>query len=76
MREYMGPTDLENVMNDIISFFETSNSPDKEKIRILEIIAEYYEERNMTTVDQILGQLARAAIRKTEQMELFDAKSE
>lgn len=72
----MGPTDLENVMNDIISFFETSNSPDKEKIRILEIIAEYYEERNMTTVDQILGQLARAAIRKTEQMELFDAKSE
>lgn len=76
MREYMGPTDLENVMNDIISFFETSNSPDKEKIRILEIIAEYYEERNMTTVDQILGQLARAAIRKTEQMELFDEKSE
>lgn len=72
----MGPTDLENVMNDIISFFETSNSPDKEKIRILEIIAEYYEERNMTTVDQILGQLARAAIRKTEQMELFDEKSE
>lgn len=72
----MGPTDLENVMNDIISFFENSKSPDKEKIRILEILAEYYEERNMTTVDQILGQLARAAIRKTDQMELFDAKSE
>jgi hypothetical protein len=75
MSEYIGPTDVEDVMNDIITFFETSKSPEKEKLRILEIIAEYYEERNMTTVDQILGRLARAAIQKSAQMELFDEKN-
>lgn len=72
MNEYIGPTNVEVVMNDIITFFENSQSPEKEKLRILEIIAEYYEERNMTTLDQILGRLARAAIQKSEQMELFN----
>lgn len=74
MNDFIGPTQLEGMLKDIATFMETSVSPDKEKIRIMELIASYYEDRNMTEVDLVLGQLARATLRKSGQMEMFDEK--
>jgi len=76
MTEFLGPTQLEGVLKDIATFMKTSNSPEKEKLRIMELVASYYEDRNMTEVDQVLGQLARATLRESGQMEMFDETSQ
>ena len=76
MTEFMGPTNLEGLMTDITTYMSTSSAPEKEKIRIMELVASYYEDRNLTEIDQILGQLARAAVRTSGQMEMFNETSE
>ena len=51
MDSFIGPTQVEKVMRDITTYWETSKAPEKEKIRILQLVEDYYRTRNLNDMD-------------------------
>ena len=47
MDSFIGPSEVQKVMQDIIGFKKNSKVPEKEQIRILQLLEDYYRMRNM-----------------------------
>ena len=51
------PFDIERAASDIVSYWETSDLPDADKEKILEMVKDYYEGKNEYLCDQYLSAL-------------------
>lgn len=62
------PRMIEEAAGNIVDFWSSSDLPDSDKTKILEMIRDFYADRNETLVDQYLSGLAeRTIIRHTAQ---------
>ena len=51
------PQQIEKAASDIVSFWETSELPDTDKAKILQMVTEYYESKNEYVFEQYLAAL-------------------
>ena len=56
------PQVIEKAATDIVGFWEESELPDTDKAKILEMVQNYYEDRNEHLVDQYLRALCERTI--------------
>ena len=64
MDSFIGPSDVQKVMQDIIGFKKNSKVPEKEQIRILQLLEDYYRMRNMNDLDVVLSNLIKSVLEK------------
>ena len=64
MDSFIGPSEVQKVMQDIISFKKNSTVPEKEQIRILQLLEDYYRMRNMNDLDVVLSNLIKSVLEK------------
>tara|TARA_B100000003_G_C10804284_1_gene320110 strand:- start:421 stop:807 length:387 start_codon:yes stop_codon:yes gene_type:complete len=62
MDSFIGPTEVEKVMRDITTFWDTSKAPEKEKIRILQLVEDYYRTRNLNDMDIVISNLCKSVL--------------
>ena len=62
MDSFIGPTQVEKVMVDITTYWETSKAPEKEKIRILQLVEDYYRTRNLNDMDIVISNLCKSVL--------------
>ena len=62
MDSFIGPTEVEKVMRDITTFWDTSKAPEKEKIRILQLVEDYYRTRNLNDMDMEISNLCKSVL--------------
>lgn len=58
------PSDIANAATDIATFVETSDLADKDKQKILEMVRDYYIDKNEHIIDQYLATLAQRTVDK------------
>ena len=58
------PQDVEKAAVDIVNYWEESKAQTEDKIKILELIRDFYQDRNEHIVDQYLSQLATRIIER------------
>ena len=58
------PTDIASTATDIANFVETSELSDKDNQKILEMVRDYYQDKNEHIIDQYLATLAHRTIDK------------
>jgi hypothetical protein len=58
------PSDIANAATDIATFIETSELADKDKQKILEMVRDYYQDKNEHIIDQYLTTLATRTLDK------------
>ena len=58
------PSDIANAATDIAEFVETSKLADRDKQKILEMVRDFYTDRNEHIIDQYLATLAQRTIDK------------
>lgn len=58
------PSDIANAATDIATFVETSDLADKDKQKILEMVRDYYVDKNEHIIDQYLATLAQRTVDK------------
>ncbi len=56
------PSDIANAATDIATFVETSELADKDKQKILEMVRDYYKDKNEHIIDQYLALLAQRTV--------------
>ena len=64
MDSFIGPSEVQKVMQDIIGFKKNSKVPEKEQIRILQLLEDYYRMRNMNDLDVVLSNLIKSDLAK------------
>ena len=64
MDSFIGPSEVQKVLQDIISFKKNSTVPEKEQIRILQLLEDYYRMRNMNDLDVVLSNLIKSVLEK------------
>tara|TARA_Y200000002_G_C22636695_1_gene644965 strand:- start:236 stop:463 length:228 start_codon:yes stop_codon:yes gene_type:complete len=64
MDSFIGPSEVQKVMQDIIGFKKNSKVPEKEQIRILQLLEDYYRMRNMNDLDVVLSNLIKSVLAK------------
>ena len=62
MDSFIGPSEVQKVMQDIIGFKKNSKVPEKEQIRILQLLEDYYRMRNMNDLDVVLSNLIKSSV--------------
>ena len=69
------PQKVEQAAKDIVDFWQQSELPDSDKHKILEMVRDFYGDRNETLIDQYLGGLTdRTIIRHTSETGFENAK--
>lgn len=58
------PSDIANAATDVATFVETSELADKDKQKILEMVRDYYQDKNEHIIDQYLATLSQRTIDK------------
>lgn len=58
------PSDIASAATDIAEFVETSELADKDKQKILEMVRDYYTDKNEHIIDQYLATLAQRTVDK------------
>ena len=58
------PSDIANAATDIATFIETSELADKDKQKILEMVRDYYLDKNEHIIDQYLATLSQRTVDK------------
>lgn len=58
------PTDISDAATDIATFVDTSTLADKDKQKILEMVRDYYNDKNEHIIDQYLSMLAQRTLDK------------
>jgi len=58
------PSDIASAATDIATFVESSDLSDKDKQKILEMIRDFYQDKNEHIIDQYLATLAQRTIDK------------
>lgn len=58
------PSDIANAATDIATFIETSELADKDKQKILEMVRDYYQDKNEHIIDQYLATLSQRTVDK------------
>lgn len=58
------PQLIETAAKDVVNFWEESELPDNDKAKILEMVKDYYEEKNDYVFEQYLAQLCQRTIDK------------
>jgi len=58
------PSDIASAATDIAEFMETSELADKDKQKILEMVRDYYTDKNEHIIDQYLATLAQRTVDK------------
>lgn len=58
------PSDIASAATDIAEFIETSELADKDKQKILEMVRDYYTDKNEHIIDQYLATLAQRTVDK------------
>lgn len=58
------PQDIERAALGIVNYWEESDAQEDDKIKILEMIRDFYGDRNEHIVDQYLAQLATRVIER------------
>jgi hypothetical protein len=76
MNELIGPLAIEKLLREITEYWGESKAPQKEKERILELVLEYYESRNLTEFDGVVANLTRGVLSQKKQLELFDEENQ
>ena len=66
------PQQIEKAAEDIVDFWNSSELPDKDKTKILEMVKEYYESKNEYLHDQYLGGLTTRVISKHQPETSFE----
>tara|TARA_B100000927_G_scaffold247936_1_gene211380 strand:+ start:345 stop:572 length:228 start_codon:yes stop_codon:yes gene_type:complete len=64
MDSFIGPSDVERVMKDCIEYKKNATVPEKEQIRILQLLEDYYRMRNMNDMDIVLANLLKSILSK------------
>lgn len=64
MDSFIGPSDVQKVMTDIINFKKNASVPHKEQIRILQLVEDYYRSRNLNDMDVVLANLIKSVLSK------------
>jgi|SaaInl3SG_22_DNA_1037383.scaffolds.fasta_scaffold02267_13 hypothetical protein len=75
MNELVGPFEVEKLLKDITIYWKESTADEKDKRRILQLLLEYYEARNITELDVVVGNLIRGVLAQEQQLELFNEKN-
>lgn len=76
MNELIGPLAVEKLLREITEYWNESQAPMKEKQRILELVQEFYEARNLTELDGVVSNLTRGVLAQKKQLELFDEENQ
>jgi len=58
------PSDIANAATDIATFVDTSELADKDKQKILEMVRDFYADKNEHIIDQYLNMLAQRTLDK------------
>lgn len=58
------PSEIEAVVRDIISYYETSEAPHDDKMRVLRMLQEHYEHTNYSVIDQWIAALIKRIVDK------------
>lgn len=58
------PQQVEKAAVDIVDYWNTSDALEEDKIKILEMIRDYYAEKNEHVIDQYLAQLSTRIIER------------
>lgn len=58
------PSDIAKAATDIATFVETSDLAEKDKQKILEMVRDYYIDKNEHIIDQYLSTLAQRTVDK------------
>lgn len=58
------PQQIEKAAEDIVDFWSSSELPEKDKTKILEMVTEYYETKNEHLHDQYFAGLARRTLQR------------
>lgn len=62
MSHLIKPSDIEIVARDIINYYDNSEAPHEDKIRVLRMLQEHYEHTNYSVVDQWFAALIKRVI--------------
>jgi len=76
MNELIGPFAVEKLLREITEYWNKSKAPEKEKQRILELVQEFYEARNITELDGVIANLTRGVLAQKQQLEMFDEEDQ
>lgn len=63
------PSDIEVTARDITNYWNTSKASPEDKIKILNMVKDYYKDRNLTTIDSWFAQLCDIMINKNSNSE-------
>ena len=69
------PTDIEETARDISNYWNTSKASNEDKIKILNMVKDYYQDRNLTTIDAWFSQLCDIIITKNSGETGFEENS-
>jgi hypothetical protein len=58
------PSDISNVATDIATFIDNNELAVKDKQKILEMVRDYYQDKNEHIIDQYLAMLAQRTLDK------------
>lgn len=58
------PQQIEKAAVDIVDYWETSEANDEDKLKILEMVKDFYNDRNEHIIDQYLSQLTSRVIER------------
>ena len=58
------PQQIEQTALDIVNYWEESKAQEEDKIKVLEMTRDFYQDRNEHIVDQYLSQLATRVIER------------
>lgn len=62
MSNLITPQQIEQAALDIVNFWDSSELPEEDKIKLLTMTKEYYEDRNEHLFDQYLGALCQRTL--------------
>lgn len=69
------PQQIEKAAQDIVSFWEQSDLPAADKTKILEMVKDFYDDKNEHLIDQYFAKLTeRTLIRNTAETGFENAK--
>ena len=68
----MTPQLIEKTAQDIVGYWDESTANDKDKIKIMEMVRDYYSDRNEHLVDQYLSALAQRVLDKNSPQTSFE----
>ena len=69
------PTEIEETARDISNYWTTSKASPEDKLKILNMVKDYYKDRNLTTIDAWFSQLCDIIITKNSGETGFEENS-